>query len=72
MVKVAIGAKTCANQCEATAYQIELRQRDAEIERLRSIINKAPHDTLCAYMNHHGAGKPECDCWKATALRGEG
>ena len=30
-----IGAKTCADQCEATAYQIELRKADGIIQSLR-------------------------------------
>ena len=45
----------------------DMLQAADEIERLRSVINKAPHHCRCpAYIDDKG-----CDCWKADALCGE-
>lgn len=63
---------TCARQCEATAYQIEMRQRDAEIERLRAerdrlakVIEDAPHTEDCATLNEWLGHESMCNCWKS-------
>ena len=38
-----------------------------ELERLRDIIDRAPHDKDCS----RGYWPGDCDCWKREARRGQ-
>lgn len=49
---------------------IALREAQAEIKRLRKVIENAPHDEKCAvaaYWKHNWEGDVNCTCWKREA-----
>ena len=49
-----------------------LEAKDAEIKRLRGIIEDAPHDPRCNRIRQWEMGNAEerCDCWKSRVTDG--
>ena len=54
-----------------------IRQRDAELARLRKALEDAPHEEDCAYIEAiqnrvlrtpYAAKSADCNCWKSRAL----
>lgn len=51
-----------------TALECDALAAADEVDRLRAVIENAPHDGDCrGFLNGWAAAKP-CDCWKAEVI----
>lgn len=71
-----VGSTTCEKLCEAVAYQIALRNRDSEIDRLHAEIKqwkrRWEHATECSFPDELRHRCPQCCEADPTILEGGG